>query len=79
MTPDDIYYRVSYSGRATDSLVQAGRRAKIAGRTNEVRNAARLLENWLRADPETLGEPFRIHRSNDLTEYIGFVGPLVVR
>jgi hypothetical protein len=79
LNSDDIYYTVSYSGRATESLEAAGRRAKAIGRAREVRDAGQLLEKWLRADPETLGEPFRVHRSKELTEYIGFVGPLVVR
>jgi hypothetical protein len=76
---DELYFTVAYSGRVTESLEAAGERAKAAGRAREVEDAARLLDRWLRADPETLGEPYRVHRSRDLTEYVGFVGPLVVR
>ena len=79
MSVDDLYFTVVYSGRATESLEAAGERAKAVGRARELDDAARLVDRWLRADPETLGEPYRVHRSRELTEYIGFVGPLVVR
>jgi hypothetical protein len=75
----DIYFTVIYSGRVRDSLRAIGARSKAAGRAAEARNAARILYDWLRSDPETLGEPYRVHRSRELTEYIGFVGPLIVR
>jgi hypothetical protein len=76
---DDIYCSVFYSGRVEDSLRAAADRAEAAGELRTVRDAIRLLRSWLRADPETLGEPYRVHRSRELTEYLGFVGPLVVR
>jgi len=76
---DDIYFTVSYAQRVTDSLRAAGERAKALGRAGEVRDATRLLWSWLRADPESFGEPYRIHKSFALTEYIGFAGPLIVR
>lgn len=79
MSADDRYFTVAYSGRVTDSMEAAGQRAKAFGRAHEVDAAARLMDRWLRADPETLGEPYRVHRSRDLTEYLGFVGPLIVR
>jgi hypothetical protein len=79
VSADDRYFTVVYSGRVTDSLVAAGHRAKDVGRAHEVESAARLMDQWLRADPETLGEPYRVHRSRELTEYLGFVGPLIVR
>jgi hypothetical protein len=75
----DIYFTVTYSGRVVDSLRLAADRVEVAGRLSEVRDAVRLLHSWLRADPETLGDPYRVHRGRELTEYIGFVGPLVVR
>src|SRR5262245_66589072 len=52
---------------------------EAAGRLPEVAAAITLLRAWLRADPETLGEPYRVHTSRELTEYLGFVGPLVGR
>ena len=79
MSGDDRYFTVIYSGRVADSLEAAGQRARAVGRAREVEDAARLLDRWLRADPETLGEPYRVHQSREMTEYVGFVGPLVVR
>jgi hypothetical protein len=79
MSAGDIYFSVTYSGRVDDSLREAADRAEAAGRLSEVTDAVTLLRTWLRSDPETLGEPYRVHRSRDLTEYLGFVGPLVVR
>lgn len=79
MSSDNIYFGVTYSGRVDDSLRAISDRAEAVGRLAEVRDAIRLLRNWLRADPETMGEPYRIHQSRELTEYIGFVGPLVIR
>jgi hypothetical protein len=71
--------KVTYSGRVNDSLREAALRARAAGRVEEVQRAAHILYGWLRADSETLGEPFQNHKSRELTEYIGFVGPLIVR
>jgi hypothetical protein len=79
MSAGDIYFSVTYSGRVEDSLRMAADRAEAAGRLPEVTDAVTLLRTWLRSDPETLGEPYRVHRSRELTEYLGFVGPLVVR
>ena len=76
---DDLYFTVTYSGRVNDSLREAAFRARAVGRVEEVQRAAHTLYGWLRAGPETLGEPYRIHKSREITEYIGFVGPLVVR
>jgi hypothetical protein len=78
MSEGDIYFNVIYSERVEDSLRAAADRAEAVGQLGGVRDAIRLLRNWLRADPETLGEPYRIHKSKDITEYIGFVGPLTV-
>lgn len=79
MCAGDFYFTVTYSGRVIDSLRHAADRAEAAGHLAEVRDAIRLLDRWLRADPETLGDPYRVHKGRELTEYIGFVGPLVVR
>lgn len=79
MNADDLYFTVIFSDRVKESLRNASYRAEIAGRLPEVRDAIQLLWNWLRSDPETLGEPYRIYKSKVITEYIGFVGPLVVR
>jgi hypothetical protein len=79
VSADDLDFTVIYSRRVTESLEAAGERAKTGGRAREVDDAARLVDRWLRADPETMGEPYRVHRSRELTEYIGFVGPLMVR
>jgi len=79
MSSEGIYFGVTYSGRVDDSLRAAANRAEAAGRLSEVADASDLLYSWLRADPETLGEPYRIHKSRELTEYMGFVGPLMVR
>jgi hypothetical protein len=79
VSADDLYFGLVYSGRVTESLEAAGERAKSVGRAGEVDTAARLVDRWLRADPETMGEPYRVHKSQELTEYIGFVGPLVIR
>jgi hypothetical protein len=76
---DDLYFTVTYSGRVNDSLREAALRARAVGRVKEVQRAAHTLYGWLRADPETLVEPYRIHKSREITEYIGFVGPLIVR
>lgn len=79
MSAADLYFGIVYSGRVIESLEAAGERAKAVGRVREVEAAARLVDRWLRADPETMGEPYRVHKSRELTEYIGFVGPLIVR
>jgi hypothetical protein len=79
MSAGDIYFGVSYSDRVEDSLREAADRAEAAGRLPKVADATKLLRTWLRADPETLGEPYRVHKSKQLTEYLGFVGPLIVR
>src|SRR5262245_58950548 len=79
MSDGDIYYSVTYSGRVEDSLRKAADRAEAAGCLPEVAATISLFRTWLRADPETLGEPYRVHKSKELTEYLGFVGPLVVR
>jgi hypothetical protein len=79
LSAGDIYFTVTYSGRVEDSLRDAADRAEAAGRLPETAAAITLLRNWLRADPEALGEPYRVHKSRELTEYLGFVGPLVVR
>src|SRR5262245_53753602 len=79
MSAGDIYFSVTYSGRVDDSLRVAADRAEAAGRLPEVAAAITRLRAWLRADPETLGEPYRVHTSRELTEYLGFVGPLVGR
>ena len=79
MSLDDVYYKLTYADRVTDSLLQIARRSYAIGRVVEVRDAARLVDNWLRADPESFGEPFRDHLYMGQTEFIGFAGPLVVR
>ena len=79
MSAGDLYFAVSYSGWVKDSLREAADRPEAAGRLPEVADATALLRTRLRADPETLGEPYRVHQSKQLTEYLGFVGPLVVR
>ena len=79
MSAEDIYFTIAYAQRVTDSLHAAGERAKAIGRAAEVRDAVRLLHNWLRADPESFGEPYRVHKGFALTEYLGFAGPLIVR
>jgi hypothetical protein len=79
VTPDSRYFAVAYSGRVTDSLEAAGERARAVGRAAEVDAAARLLDQGCRSDPETLGESYRVHRSREFTESMGFVGPLMVR
>jgi hypothetical protein len=79
VSADNLYFGIAYSGRVSESLEAAGERAKAVGRAIEVDAAARLMDRWLRADPETIGEPYRVHKSRELTEYIGFVRPLIVR
>lgn len=79
MSADDLYFGLVYSGRVTESLEAAGERARTVGWASEVDAAARLVDRWLRADPETMGEPYRVHKCRALTEYIGFVGPSIVR
>ena len=73
-----LYFTLTVSGRVEDSLRQASDRAEAVGRLAEVRDAIVLFRKWLRSDPETLGEPYRVHKSKNLTEYMGFVGPLVI-
>ena len=79
MSAGDTYFKVTYSGRVEDSLRDASDRAEAAGYLEETTAAIKLLRTWLRADPETLGEPYRVHKSKEMTEYLGSVGPLVVR
>jgi hypothetical protein len=79
MSAGGIYFSVTYSGRVEVSLRDAADWAEAAGRLPETASAITLLRNWLRADPETLGKPYRVHKRHELTEYLGFVGPLVVR
>ena len=79
MSADNLYFSLTFSGRVIDSLRAAANRADAVGRLSEVLDEIRTLQGWLRADPETLGEPYRVHSGNELTEYIGFVGPLIVR
>jgi hypothetical protein len=79
MIPEDLYFRLTLSDRVKDSLRSASARAATAGRLIEVRDAIELMKNWLKADPETLGEPYRIYKSEVITEYLGFVGLLIVR
>jgi hypothetical protein len=76
---DDLFFTVSLSMRATESLRAIGRSAQAGGRILDVRDAARKIYSWLRADPETLGEPFKDHPALELTEYCAFEGPLIVR
>lgn len=78
MSDGDIYFKVIYSDRVEDSFRSAADRAEAAGQLSSVRDAIKLLRTWLRSDPETLGEPYRVHKSKEITEYLGFVGPLVV-
>jgi hypothetical protein len=79
MSAGDIYFRVSYSGRARDSLREIAQRAKRAGRVDEARRALQLLDDWLRADPESLGEPIHDCPAAEQTEYVGVVSVLLVR
>jgi hypothetical protein len=79
VSADDLYFTVSPSKTAADSLRDIGRRAAAVGRLREVRDAARKIHVWLRADPETLGEPFQDYPALGLVEYCAFEGPLVVR
>ena len=43
---DDVYYKLTYADRVTDSLLRIARRAYAIGRIVEVRDAARLVDNW---------------------------------
>jgi hypothetical protein len=53
--------------------------ANSVGRIHEVRDAVRLVFQWLAADSESFGEPFRDHVKAGQTEYLGFAGPLIVK
>jgi hypothetical protein len=79
VSAEDIYFTVSPSERVDDSLTAIAERAMLVDRVVEVRDTTRLMFNWLRADPESMGEPYRFYKATDLIEYIGFVGPLIVR
>lgn len=79
MNEDEIFFTVSLSQIATESLRKIAERATLVGRVRDVRDAARKIYSWLRADPETLGEPFQDHAALGLTEYCAFEGPLIVR
>lgn len=79
MSGDEVYYHVSYSGFAQDSLKDIAHRGVQAGRWDETRRAFLQMEAWLRADPETLGEPVQDFIKLDQTEYVGVVSVLLVR
>jgi hypothetical protein len=79
VTEDDPYYQIVRSGRVSDSIRHLAKRAVAAGRIVEYQIAIRLIFDWLRADPETLGEPFRDHVKAGQTEYLGFAGPVMLR
>ena len=79
MKSDDLYFTVSPSERAIESLREIAKRAALKGRILEVQDAARKVYSWLQADPETLGEPFQDHNALQLTEYCAFEGPLIIR
>lgn len=79
MSTDDLYFRVTYSGLALESLADLGRRAVLAGRRAEMRLALQQMNGWLQADPETLGEPVRDYTALEQTEYVGVVAMLLVR
>jgi hypothetical protein len=75
---DDIYYHVGQSGKVQNELARLCARAIVAGRGREVLETLRVIDNWLRADPESLGEPTRDYPELRLTEYFGSYGPLAV-
>jgi hypothetical protein len=79
MSAESVYYTVTYSDRVQEGIEAIARRAAQQGNDDEVRQALRTLDNWLRADPESFGEPFRDHNYMGQTEYLGFAGPLIVR
>ena len=54
MSSADIYYTVSFSGVAIDSLRTISSRAVSAGKGQEFIEAVELLQNWLRADRRVL-------------------------
>jgi len=78
MSNGDKYFKLTISDRVDESLRDVSDRAEAIGQLAEVRDAIRRFRNWMRADPETMGEPFRVHKSKNITEYIAFVGPLVI-
>ena len=79
MSENSLYYHLSYSKRVIESLQAIAKRSVGVWKQEEVRLAIERMHAWLRADPETLGEPFRDHVHMRQTEYLGFSGPLVVR
>jgi hypothetical protein len=79
MSEADLYYRIGYSGKARDSVKEIARRAARAGRLAEARRALLQMEAWLRADPESLGEPIQDYIEAQQTEYVGVVSFLLVR
>lgn len=78
MSPDDIYYRLDYSGRVLQELEILRARAIAAGHGTEVLHALRVIQNWLRADPRSLGEPTRDYSELRLTEFAGSYGPIAI-
>jgi hypothetical protein len=79
MSSGDLFFTVSYSGRALDSLEAIGHRAAAAGRREEARLALQRMDGWLRADPETLGEAVIDYEGLEQTEFVGVVSFLLVR
>ena len=79
MSSGDLFFSVSYSGRALDSVEAIGQHAAAAGRREEARLAFQRLDGWLRADPESLGEPVIDYEGLEQTEYVGVVSFLLVR
>jgi hypothetical protein len=78
MNSDDIYFRVSFSGRVQDHLKTLEARAVAAGRQAEYTRALDTVQAWLRSDPESLGEPTKDYTQLRLTEYAGNYGPLSI-
>jgi hypothetical protein len=75
---DDIYYHIGLSGKVREELRRLRIRASAAGRGAEVAAALRVIEDWLRADPATFGEPIRDYPNLRLTEYHGSHGPIAI-
>ena len=75
---EPLLYRVSYSGRVRDSLLELGALARSRGLGARFVAALQEIDRLLQLYPQ-FGEPLRDLVAEPMTFWIGVVSPLVVR